>query len=362
MEIMFENFNDFWPIILAFTVVVVITVPLCKLAIISGFVDEPGGRKDHAHPIPPIGGLIIFPVFIVISYLTGFDLQQYWPLYTALVLVLVTGAVDDHMVVPPWIKFAVHIGASAVIVIFGEARLYDLGDLFGLGLVELGLLSIPFSILCVALLINAMNLIDGLDGLSGGIALASLLWLCVASSNAAQMHELMLVMAVIAGFLVFNMRSPFIKRARLFMGDAGSMSLGIIMSWYCIGLAQGPDKIIEPVSVAWIIVLPIMDAWGQFIRRIAQGKHPFDADRGHFHHHFIDAGFSPGQATLLIVLYHFVLGGIGYLGFVIGLPAALLSLLWAGLFATHILFTMKAHKIVKALSLFHAQAAVDNKR
>lgn len=358
---MLETLLEFWPACVAFISVIIITLPLCKLALAAGFVDEPGGRKDHALPIPPIGGLIIFPIFIAVSIISGFDIYTYWPLYLALTMVLVTGAIDDRLTVPPWIKFAVHIGASAVIVIFGEARLYDLGDLFGLGLVELGLLSIPFSILCVALLINAMNLIDGLDGLSGGIALMSLLWLCIASSQGAAMQELSVVMSVIAGFLFFNMRSPFNKRARLFMGDAGSMGLGIIMSWYCIGLAQGLDKIIEPVSVAWIIVLPIMDAWGQFVRRVAQGKHPFDADRGHFHHHFIDAGFSPGYATLLIVAYHFILGGIGYLGFALGLPPALLSVFWAALFVTHIGLTMRPHKIVSALRFFHAHAVVDNK-
>ena len=94
----------------AFCLVVIFIIPLRKLARISGIVDEPGGRKQHAKAIPPIGGLIIFSVFMLYGYGSDLvDLRNYWSLYIALVVLLVTGALDDQFYIPAWVKFCIHI-------------------------------------------------------------------------------------------------------------------------------------------------------------------------------------------------------------------------------------------------------------
>jgi UDP-N-acetylmuramyl pentapeptide phosphotransferase/UDP-N-acetylglucosamine-1-phosphate transferase len=94
-----------------------------------------------------------------------------------------------------------------------------------------------------------------------------------------------------------------------------------VLAWFCIVLTQHAEPILVPISVAWIVALPVIDACGQFYRRVREGRHPFSADRGHFHHHFIHAGVPVGRSTAMILLLGFVLGGIGYFGIIGGRAA-----------------------------------------
>lgn len=322
---------------------------LCRVAISKGFIDQPGGRKIHDTPVPPIGGLIIFPVYIVGTILMGAPIGFMWPLFVGLILLLATGAVDDYRHISPWIKFTIQFVAAGLIVLAGGAQLTDLGNIFGLDILYLGPISIPFSIIAVVLFINAINLMDGLDGLAGGISFVSLLWLLIAfvvAGHAGAVFAVLPVLAVLVGFLFHNMRSPFNQRAKLFLGDAGSMCLGLVLAWFCIHLVNDPLPVMPPIAIAWIIALPIIDTCAQFYRRARLGRHPFSPDRGHFHHHFIDAGVSVGKATPLILLVHFVLGGIGYLGFIAGVPQVVLSVTWIIMILLHMAISEKPARYI----------------
>ena len=311
--------------LLAFFLVLAAIPPARRLALRYDFVDAPGGRKHHEDPVPPIGGLVVFPVFMLLSVLAGADLQSYWPLYLGLAILLFTGAVDDLEQVNAWAKFFVQIAVAALVVIAGQARLYSLGDLFGFGNLELGWMSIPFSMAAVVLLINAINLMDGLDGLAAGKGFIVLGWLvlaCFLAGEGAASAVILPLLGALAGFLFYNMRHPLRDRACVFLGDAGSLGLGLTLAWFCIGLAQEPDPILVPISVAWILALPIMDACGQFFRRVREGRHPFSPDRGHFHHHFIHAGMKVGQATPAILGVGVLLGAVGVFGVTLGVPQA----------------------------------------
>lgn len=327
-------------IFLAFALVLVLVPPARKLALRVGFVDAPGGRKEHEEPVPPIGGLVLFTVFMIIALLTGTDFSDAWPLFVALGLILFTGALDDYRHIDAWVKFGVQFLCAGLIVLASEARLYNLGDLFGFGVFHLGFMSIPFSIVAVVLFINAINLIDGLDGLAGGVSFIVLFWLAVACAVAGQGAMLLALLPLIgalAGFLFYNMRRPGRARASIFLGDAGSLGLGLVLAWFCIDFAQAPGPVVlPPIAVAWILALPIIDICAQFNRRVREGRHPFDPDRGHFHHHFIHAGLPVGRAVALILLICFILGGVGYFGFLIGLPQWVLTLVWIMLLFAHI--------------------------
>ena len=208
-------------------------IPLAiKLSVRAGFVDAPGGRKVHDHAVPPIGGLVVFPVFVLIFVFSGFAGGTHWPLIEALALLMAVGAADDYKPIQPWIKFGAQIVAACVVVIPGGAQIGTLGDLFGFGGIWLDIFSIPFSIVAMVLFINGMNLIDGVDGLAGGIGLLAFLWFiaaCVARENIVLLPGLMIVAGGMAGFLLHNMRTPLRKRASLFLGDAGSLFLGLLM-------------------------------------------------------------------------------------------------------------------------------------
>ncbi len=164
MEIFLNN------LFVAFAAVLILMPLARKAARQSGFVDVPQGRKQHHKPVPPIGGLVIFPVFIAVSLWSGADLNYFWPLYVGLGVLVFTGALDERLQIKASIKLVIQIAVALLVVLYGQAHIYQLGNLFGLGDIGLSVLSIPVSVLAVVLLINAMNLLDGLDGLAGGFA------------------------------------------------------------------------------------------------------------------------------------------------------------------------------------------------
>lgn len=342
--------------------IVLALIPAARvLAMKIGLVDEPGGRKQHDDAVPPIGGLIILPVFMLSVIVLGGDLSAYGYLFIALIMILVTGAIDDFVPLHAWFKFAVQLSAAALVVILGGARIYTLGDMFGFGEVGLAWMSIPFSIAAVALLVNSINLMDGLDGLAAGKSFVVLGWLvlaCLMAHDAQAAMPMMPLLGALAAFLFYNMRHPLRDKASVFLGDAGSLGLGLVLAWFCIVLTQHSEPILVPVSVAWIVALPVIDACGQFYRRVREGRHPFSADRGHFHHHFIHAGVPVGRSTVMILLLGFVLGGIGYFGIIAGAPQIFMTGGWVILLVVHMAMSERSEYYIRLFSRF--ASGVDN--
>ena len=335
-------------------VLVLAAVPLiARLARAADFVDRPGGRKQHGEAVPPVGGLAVFPVFMTVTALAGLPSGYFW-FFAALALLLVMGALDDAFTIPAKFKFIVQICAAVMAVAGGGAHVTSLGNLLGFGSIWLGWGGIVFSVTAAVLLINAVNLMDGLDGLAGGTGFAALTVLAVAAvikgGGFADLPPLLILIGALAGFLVYNMRHPWRKRASVFLGDSGSLALGLALAWFCIRLSQLPGPYaLRPVAVAWILTLPIYDTCGQFARRVAGGRHPFDADHHHFHHHFLFAGFSPGRATAFILLLSFLAGMIGIGGLLIGVPEYVLGWLWTVLLLAHIYMSLRPHRFRRLL-------------
>lgn len=350
------EFSVFIVPVIAFVLVIILVMPFRKLAHKLGVIDSPGGRKQHDVAVPPIGGLIIFTVFMLVGVFSGaIDLNHYWPLYVSLVVLLVSGAMDDHFSLHAKVKFPIHIIVSLLIAFMGDIQVAYIGDILGFGVVWTGVLSYPFTIIAIVLLINAVNLMDGMDGLAGGGAVVMFSWFmvaCIVSGWFDVAYILGILIACIAGFLVFNIRNPWRRKASLFLGDAGSMSLGLILAWFAVSLARGPTTPIEPIAVAWIIGFPVFDTCAQFYRRVCAGLDPFAPDRGHFHHHFIDAGISVRRASITIIIIIAVMGGIGYGGGVLGVPLFILTLLWCALLFGHIYLSKKPERYVNFIKRF----------
>ena len=253
---------------------------------------------------------------------------------------------------------AVILSVALLVVIAGKAQLHSLGDLLGFGDMSLGVFAIPFSVACVVYIQNAINMMDGVDGLAGGMSLiifAGLWGAAFLEQNTQEAFQLSVLMACVGGFLIYNMRSPFLCRARIFLGDAGSMALGVMIAWYAITLSQGQHSAIHPVSVAWMLALPIMDSFGLLAARLKEGRPPFAPDRRHFHHHFAAAGFSPAATTILILTYAACLAAIGYGGVAIGIPDFVLGWAWIALWIGHTLLTMKSEAFIRFLTACRAK-------
>ena len=180
-------------------------------------------------------------------------------------------------------------------------------------------------------------------------------WFAVAAFYApapVMFFLIVVLMAALAGFLFYNIRAPWRRRASVFLGDAGSMALGLVIAWFALSMGAEAGRMIEPIAVAWILAVPIMDECAQFYRRVRAGRHPFSPDRGHFHHHFIDAGFSVGRSTVCVLALSCVTGAIGYCGIWIGVPQIILTLGWIFLLLLHMVLTDKVDFYVTVLRRF----------
>ncbi len=318
--------NLFGPL-LAFAVTSILIVVLRPVAISIGLVDVPTTRKSHKGNIPLIGGMAIFAGAVLafafhISFIGQIDTLQLPSLAAAASLLIAVGVWDDFVDLPARARFIAQISAALVMIYGGGVVLSDLGNLSPTGSVlYLGLLSVPFTVFACVGVINAMNMCDGLDGLSGSLALISLLGLGIANSLWGSMGNQQLIVilaACIISFLLFNLRTLWLSRAWVFLGDAGSMLLGLCLCWLAVDLSQGPDRVISPAAALWFLMLPIYDSVSMMVRRILKGQSPFAADREHLHHIFLLAGFSVGESVTLM-------SGIAVVGVVIGLSGAFLG-------------------------------------
>lgn len=340
--------------ILAFLAVVLLIPFAIKIAPVLKLIDVPDDRKQHEGNVPLIGGLIIFPVFIVFAMAAGYSFSTHWPLFAAITLLLAVGAVDDKYHIKAWTKFFLQFVAAALVILPGGASLHQLGDLFGMGLLGLDFMWLPFSFAAVVLLINAVNLMDGLDGLASGFCVVALSWISAGFYTVGDMDwfiKITILIGAICGFLVYNMRHPFRRRASLFLGDAGSLCLGVCLAWFAIHAGKHPTSpALAPMSVAWILAIPIFDTCAQFYRRKREGRHPFSPDRGHFHHHFIHAGVSDGRAVAMILGIAIVTGGYGVLGIKLGVHPAIITMTWVVGLLAHMTYSHKPERYIALIS------------
>ncbi|CAG0939178.1 UDP-GlcNAc:undecaprenyl-phosphate/decaprenyl-phosphate GlcNAc-1-phosphate transferase [Gammaproteobacteria bacterium] len=307
---------------------------LRPVAMSVGLVDVPDARKSHQGPIPLVGGLAIFASVLAASLvpgLTGLSIAAPEDLsFVVAGLILVgVGLVDDFIELSPASRFLAQALATLAMVYGARVVLADLGAMTPSGaMLELGLAAMPFTLFATVGVINALNMCDGLDGLSGSQALVSLAGFGLAlvlwgpDGNAG----LLMVMAGgIVGFLLFNLRLPGRARASIFLGDAGSMFLGFALTWFAISLSQGPDRVIKPAAALWFIMVPVMDAVAMMLRRVVRGRSPFSPDREHLHHIFLLAGFSVNQTVAIMALLGAAGVAVGLLGTWLGVPDLLLA-------------------------------------
>jgi len=293
----------------ALAATIVLIVLLRPLAVYSGLVDVPSQRKSHQVPTPLVGGLAMFGGLLLGFFLSnngsdGLSNREVYSFFGAGLLLVATGVIDDFLDLSPAVRFVAQI-LAALLMIFGAGIvLTDLGSMTPSGdLLPLGVMAVPFTVFATLGIINALNMCDGLDGLSGSLTLTSLSGLIMVASiwgSPADMELLPILGAAILGFLLFNLRIFGRERASVFMGDAGSMFLGLALTWYAISLSQGEARALRPSAALWFLMVPIFDAVAMMLRRILKGRSPFAADREHLHHVFLLAGFSVNDTVAVM--------------------------------------------------------------
>ena len=301
-------------IIAAFAVAAVLsyffTPPVKNFAHKVGAIDVPkDARRMHKKPIPRLGGLAIYGGFLCSILIFGQLDETMLCVLLGAAIIVALGIFDDVLALGAKLKFVVQIVAAAIPVCIGDLQIglfTNLNPLSDTPFVHLGILAVPVTIIWIVGITNAVNLIDGLDGLAVGVSsIAAITMLAVALLTGNM--PIAITMAALAGacigFMPYNLNP-----AKIFMGDTGSTFLGFMLSSISI---YGLFKMYAIISFAvpfLVLGLPIFDICFAVIRRVSKGQSPMHADRGHVHHRLIDMGFSQKQAVAIAYMLSAILG------------------------------------------------------
>jgi UDP-GlcNAc:undecaprenyl-phosphate/decaprenyl-phosphate GlcNAc-1-phosphate transferase len=313
---------------LALIVTIVFLFVLRPVAEEVGLVDVPGGVKRHDARVPLIGGIAMAVGLGFGSSLVG--APEFWqPVLLGVYLLVAVGTVDDRHQLPPRVRLIAQSCAAMLVVLGADLAVAHLGAPFFFEL-PLGAFATLFSVLFIVTVINAFNIVDGLDGLGGGLAFIALLGCALIGFGTDLFILVMLVLAVVAGFLVFNLPIPVNRRVRVFMGDAGSTSLGLAIAALGIALTQAPEARMAPVVGLWLIAVPVYDLFSAITRRLVEGRSVFEPDHDHMHHVLIEQGLSRRAAVAIMLGLAAALAGMGIAGHLANVPDGALLLGWFG--------------------------------
>lgn len=283
-------------LVICFIAAVIITPIIKKIAIKIGAVDQPNDRKVHVKVMPRLGGLAIFLSFVIGFLILLPETMVAWPILIGAMMITAIGVLDDLMELSAKTKLAVQV-AAAVVTVLGGVQIEFITLPFG-DRIEFGHLAIPITIIWIVAITNAINLIDGLDGLAAGISSIALLTI---SGMAISMGDTLIALMGLAllgstlGFLVYNFHP-----AKIFMGDTGSLFLGYMISVLAVmGLYKNVAvfSLIVPII---ILAIPIIDTMFAIIRRIIHRKPISAPDKFHLHHCIIRMGFTHRQTVIMI--------------------------------------------------------------
>lgn len=308
-----------WPFAVSLLIALVSTPAIIKVAALKHLMDEPDtDRKLHSERTPTLGGISIFAATVFsFSFFNDYLGVRNEILFITpgIVLLFFAGIKDDILLLSPMKKLAVQMISALLITVLGKLYLTNLWGMFEINDIT-PWTGIPITFIAIVAVINAFNLIDGVNGLAGGLGLIASLffgtWFFLTDASSLSILSFSLAGALL-GFLYFNFH-----RGKIFMGDTGSMLIGFIISILAIkfvennranGMYLSPHYIRAAPGVAVAtILIPLVDMVRVFFHRIICGKSPFNADRRHLHHIMLDLGMS--QTIVSITLYFACVGFI----------------------------------------------------
>lgn len=287
-----------------------------KVAKKIGLVDKPNYRKRHQGVIPLVGGISVYAGISLYLVLNWNEVDQPGIYLICAGVLVIVGAVDDRFDISVKFRASVQALVAVSMMYFAGLYLYSLGRILGPWDLVLGPVGYLVTLFAVWAAINAFNMVDGIDGLLGGLACVTFGALGILLVLDGQMYLGYWCFAIIAAiipYLLLNL-GAFGKRYKVFMGDAGSTLIGFTVIWILLQSTQGVGHPMNPVTALWVIAIPLIDMIAIMYRRLRKGLSPFAADRQHIHHLIMRAGFTSRQAFVLITLAAALLAVIGVVG------------------------------------------------
>ncbi len=292
-----------------FAITFLIAPIVISFATHNGIVAIPGKRHIHSHPTPKFGGIAIaFSVLIVSPFIFSLD-KTIGSYLCASSLMLTLGIIDDVKIASWKLKLAFSIIATSIMIFGADLWISNIGNLFGYGDIYLGIWGIPFTLIAVFGVINAINLIDGLNGLACGVSSIAFLSFAIFASKSGNEIAFFLSIANLGATLgLFRYNFP---KARIFMGDSGSMFLGFSLAVLAILLTQGNGSV-NPMIPVIILGIPIFDTLRIFLIRVLNKKNPFEPDKTHLHHLMMRSGIDPNHVVKVIWVFSALMSTLAF--------------------------------------------------
>ncbi|HEX6981559.1 MAG TPA: MraY family glycosyltransferase [Balneolaceae bacterium] len=315
----------------AFLITYLVIPVIIDISHLKHLCDDPADqRKLHKQATPNLGGIAIFAAIFVSFAVSGYAMESWSPFLAAgLTILFFSGIKDDILVISPLKKLLLQICAIAALALGGGLIITDLGGVFGFHEIPLWAGAI-LTFFTMAVVVNAYNLIDGVDGLAGGTGVIVSLFFGWWFWQAGMMAHAVLAITLTGSLLAF-LKYNF-QPASIFMGDTGSQIVGFLLAFFAVsfvkaGVAGGVDGIapftnIVPVLVLSVLIVPLYDTLRVFLVRAFNGKSPFRPDRSHVHHQLLDMGFT--HRTCCYVIYGFNISILGLTMLLAGMEINLL--------------------------------------
>lgn len=282
---------------------------LIPLAPKVGLIDIPNQRKCHVCPTPLVGGIAIFLSILFSLLILSYFTRYQWPFYILAALGIL-GLLDDYRDLKASLKLALELVLCSIFILSS-------GD-YIIWADSLSHMNSVLTIIFMVALINSSNMLDGVDGLLGSFTIIALLCLAIISVYENLYQDLVLLslfIGALMGFLPFNFQFAAKKKSLTFLGDAGSLMLGFILSWFCIMLSHK----INIFYLIWFVALPLFDMGRVILVRLWAGHHPMHSDRQHLHHLLLKK-YSPHKTVLISLLITLGLSIFGIMGWVYETP------------------------------------------
>lgn len=281
---------------ICFITSILITPLVKKLAFKIGATDKPNQRKVHQKIMPRLGGLAIFFSFLIGYLVLQPDDKYALPILIGSIIIIITGVLDDMIELSAKIKLGGQLVATLIVVVYGGVQIDFINLPFG-GQLDFGMLSIPITVLWIVGITNAINLIDGLDGLAAGVSsivLITISGMAIMMGNVFVTSMGFIVLGSTLGFLFYNFHP-----AKIFMGDTGALFLGYMISVLSL-LGFKNVAVISFIVPVIILGVPISDTFFAIIRRIVKNQPLSAPDKSHLHHCLLRLGYSHRQTVLII--------------------------------------------------------------
>ena len=311
-------------------------VILNKYSKTLNLVDKPNKRKNHSHEVPIVGGLsILFSILFFIYFYVDQKLVSL--IFYFSIFIFIIGMIDDFVKLGVLIRLLVQTICSMCLVYYG-LEITNLGKYEFLGNTYLGLFSSIFTIMCIVLMTNAINWIDGVDGLATSMFIQSLLSINIyiyflgLDNNIYNVSFILIINSIL--FILINLGlTPFQKG---FLGNSGSIFLGFLISCISIFYVIDTKYLLHPILIAWCISFPIFNITSTVIIRLINKKNPFEPDRLHLHHVLQDKRISDKNVVLILFIFSTSMSSIGgFTYFVFGPIYSLISFII--IFITYVL-------------------------